>query len=89
MTHQDQAVSGDADDDDAEVEGEQRVERRRAEAGLTLDSGFEVVDEILEVLAQVFGHRQVELVASVRVHAAVERGHERLEKVLQRILSVF
>jgi hypothetical protein len=46
-THKNEAVSGHAEDDDAEVEDEEGVERGRVEAGLALDAGLEVVDEVL------------------------------------------
>ena len=65
-SYQNETVSGDPEDDDAEVEDEEGVERARVQSRFTFDSSFQVVDEVLEVVAQVLRHVEaVERVAAV------------------------
>ncbi len=58
QTDQDERVSGHADDDDAEVEGEQGVEGGGAQSSFTLDSGFQVVDKVLDRRDKTFRRRR-------------------------------
>ncbi len=58
QTDQDERISGHADDDDAEVEGEQGVEGGGAQSRFTLDSGFQVVDKVLDRRDKTFRRRR-------------------------------
>jgi len=70
LSYQYKTVSGDSEDDDTEVEDEEGVERARVQSRFTFDSGLQVVDEVLEVVAQVLG--DVEAVERVGAVVRVE-----------------
>ncbi len=69
-SYQNKTVSGDSEDDDTEVEDEEGIERARVQSSFTFDSGLQVVDEVLEVVAQVLG--DVEAVERVGAVVRVE-----------------